>query len=441
MTSVKTEFFELVDRLSRTLPADEVLLCALSAERSDFVRFNQGLVRQAGSVVQRYLQLRLIRARRQAYASVALAGSADDVALCRDTLGRLRETLGQLPEDPWLLYAEAPQSTLAERRGTLLPADEVVRQVTASARGLDFVGFYAAGTIFRGFASSLGQRNWHEADTFNFDWSVHLQGDRAVKDGYAGFDWDARVFDSKLRDSAARLELMRRPPRTLDPGEYRAYIAPRAMEEITGLLQWSAFSARGRATRQTPLLRMTLGEKLSPKTTLTENIGAGIAPAFQEDGFVKPPVVKLIDEGALGDALTSPRSAREYGLEANGANARETAEALELAPGELEDADVLPALGTGLYIGNLWYLNFSDRPAGRMTGMTRFATFWVEGGRIEAPVTPMRFDDTLYRMLGSELIDFTRSRELLLSTSTYDERSTASAHLPGALLRTLRFTL
>ena len=63
---------------------------------------------------------------------------------------------------------------------------------------------------------------------------------------------------------------------------------------------------------------------------------------------------------------------------------------------------MLAALGTGLYIGNLWYLNYSDRPAGRMTGMTRFATFWVEGGRIVAPVTPLRFDDTLYRMLGRE---------------------------------------
>ncbi|MGZ5167459.1 MAG: metallopeptidase TldD-related protein, partial [Burkholderiales bacterium] len=103
--------------------------------------------------------------------------------------------------------------------------------------------------------------------------------------------------------------------------------------------------------------------------------------------------------------------------------------------------DVLATLDTGLYVGNLWYLNFSDRPAGRMTGMTRFATFWVENGRITAPVNPLRFDDTLYRMLGENLFDLTREREMLLSTSTYDERSTASSHLPGALLASLRFTL
>jgi predicted Zn-dependent protease len=73
--------------------------------------------------------------------------------------------------------------------------------------------------------------------------------------------------------------------------------------------------------------------------------------------------------------------------------------------------------------------------------MTRFATFWVEGGRIVAPVSPLRFDDSIFRMLGENLVDLTTERELLLDPSTYGERSTASARLPGALLRGLRFTL
>ena len=61
---------------------------------------------------------------------------------------------------------------------------------------------------------------------------------------------------------------------------------------------------------------------------------------------------------------------------------------------------MLDALGTGLYIGNLWYLNYSDHPNGRVTGMTRFSTLWVEGGRAVAPAEVMRFDDTLFHLLG-----------------------------------------
>jgi len=438
---LKTEFFDLAEQLRRELHTDEGLLCFFSGERSDFVRFNRALVRQAGSVEQRYVTLRLIHGRRQASATVSLAGGSDDLTACRRAMHSVRETLLQLPDDPWLLYSEVPHSTATERRGRLPPAEHVIGEVTAAAKGLDFVGFYAGGTVFRGFANSLGQHNWHEVDAYNFDWSLHLDGDKAVKNGYAGLDWDPAVFEMKVADSARELQRMQEPPRTLGPGEYRAYLAPAAVEEITGLLSYRAFSMRARATHQSALTRMDEGERLSPQITIVENTQGGFSPAFQEDGYVKPGAVVLIDRGAPAESLVSPRSAREYGVAPNGASAHETPESLELNGGDLPDEHVLSALDTGLYVGNLWYLNFSDKPAGRMTGMTRFATFWVERGRIVAPVNPLRFDDTVYRMFGRKLERLTRSRELLLSTSTYDERSTASARLPGALLESLRFTL
>jgi predicted Zn-dependent protease len=125
----------------------------------------------------------------------------------------------------------------------------------------------------------------------------------------------------------------------------------------------------------------------------------------------------------------------------NAANAAEAAESLDVAAGTLAEREVLAALDTGLYISNLWYLNFSDRPAGRITGMTRFATFWVERGKIVAPVTPMRFDESIYRLLGESLVDLTRERDFLPDPSTYGERQSASVRLPGALTAALRFTL
>jgi len=438
---MKSQFYELAARLERELAPTETLLCNLSAERSDFVRFNQARVRQAGSVEQRYLNLRLVRARRQASATITLAGDGDDAALARHTLGRLREALGELPEDPWLLFNETPQSSEVERRGALAPAPAVLEQAMSAAAGRDLVGFYAAGTIYRGFANSRGQRNWHEVDSFNFDWSLYRQGDQAVKTSYAGFDWEPRDFADKMAQAGEQLEKLALPRRTLEPGEYRAYLAPHALAEVAGLLCWGGFSARARQTKQSPLMRMEEGRVLAPEITLLENIAGGVAPAFQAEGFVKPPVVPLITAGKLADPLVSPRSAKEYGLATNAANGGEAPESLDLAAGGLAERDVLQALDTGLYISNLWYLNFSDRPAGRITGMTRFATFWVEGGRIAAPVTPMRFDESVYRLLGESLIDLTRERELLPDSSTYGERQTSSARLPGALVSALRFTL
>ena len=60
---------------------------------------------------------------------------------------------------------------------------------------------------------------------------------------------------------------------------------------------------------------------------------------------------------------------------------------------------LLEELGDGLYINNVWYLNFSDRPACRITGMTRFACFWVEGGEIAYPVNEITIAGNLRDML------------------------------------------
>ena len=434
---IQDQFFDLTERLGRDLGKDEILLCNLAAERSDFVRFNRGKVRQAGSVEQRAITLRLVRDGRQA----AMTLTTGEEEAYRAALRQLRDTLASLPEDPWLLINEEPSFTQSERRGRIAPAEAVVEQATRAARDRDLVGIYAGGTIYRGFANSLGQRNWHEVDSFNFDWSLYLQGDQAVKSAYAGFEWDEGVLERKVDSAASQLRFLEMERQTIEPGEYRAYLSPKALEELMGLLSWGGFSARARATKQSPLLRMDQGQKLSEKVSLVERTKEAVSAPFQGDGFVKPPAVTLIERGALADPLVSPRSAREYGLQNNAANGGEAPEALDVAAGALPERDALAALDSGLYISNLWYLNFSDRAAGRITGMTRFATFRVAGGRIAAPVSPMRFDDSIYRMLGESLLDLTAERELLLDASTYGERSTSSARLPGALLKGLRFTL
>jgi len=109
--------------------------------------------------------------------------------------------------------------------------------------------------------------------------------------------------------------------------------------------------------------------------------------------------------------------------------------------GSVAAADALAMLDTGLYIGNLWYLNFSDRTACRLTGMTRFASFWVEGGRIVAPVDVMRFDDSVFRLLGQELVGLTSERELLVNSDSYHQRNANSMRLPGAVVSEMAFTL
>ena len=211
------------------------------------------------------------------------------------------------------------------------------------------------------------------------------------------------------------------------------------------MMCWGGFSARALATKQSSLTKMEGSDsdaiRLDPRVTIAEATVDGIAPAFQGDGFVRPSRVPLIDAGRLTGSLVSPRTEREFGLKANGANGWESPESLAMAGGDLASKDALKALGTGLFVGNLHYLNYSDRPACRLTGMTRFATFWVEGGDIVAPIDVLRFDDTLFRMLGPNLEALTAETELLLASDTYGARQLSSMRVPGALLSEMAFTL
>lgn len=421
----------------------EDYLANFRAEESDFIRFNQSAVRQPGHVRELELALDLVDGRRHAEAMISLSGDlADDRGRIARTVGDLRDLIAASPEDPYLLVNEEPRSSARKIGGRLPEPGEILDAVTSAGRGRDLVGFVANGPVYSGFANGRGQVNWDEARSFNCDWSFYAGGDKAVKTGYAGFEWDEAEFARIAASAAGRLEALGRPPRTVPPGDYRAYLTPAALNEILGMLSWGGFGLAAHKTRSTIFLRMIEGgARLDERVTLTEATADGAAPAFQREGFLKPAAVTLIERGAYKDCLVSPRSAAEYGAPTNGASRGETPASLDMAAGELPEADVLNALGTGIYVANLWYLNFSDRSAGRLTGMTRFATFWVESGEIVAPLNVMRFDDSIYRMLGTNLEALTAERSLLLDPGTYDGRNLESVRLPGALLSALRFTL
>jgi predicted Zn-dependent protease len=440
---MKAYFLELADYVQSLAGAGEILSSVFAAEDSAFIRFNQSAVRQATAVRQSRWTLSLVLDGRRVDATTTLAGSpAADREQLKALLATLRGGIGEAPVDPYLLIPDSPNSTERVAAGHLPDAAQVIDAVRDAGRGLDLVGLYSGGPIYEGFANSLGQRNWQHVDNFNFEWCLYHDRDKAVKTSYSGARWEAPAFDARMAFAREQLALLARPARTLEPGHYRTYLAPAAVEEVLGMLSWGGFGLKSQRTKHSPLMRLADGAaRLDPRVTIAENNAEGLAAGFQRDGFVRPGRVDLIRQGQLAGALVSPRSAKEYGVATNGANAEEAPESLDLAGGELARADVLKALDRGIYVGNLWYLNFSDRSACRLTGMTRFASFWVEGGVIREPLNVMRFDDTAFRILGSELEDFTRERDLLLQGGTYGARNTASTRAPGALLRDFALTL
>jgi predicted Zn-dependent protease len=239
--------------------------------------------------------------------------------------------------------------------------------------------------------------------------------------------------------------LLRVASRRLDPGSYRAALSPAALIELLDTLAWGGFSLKARRTGVSSLMRLDRGEAaFAPDVHLDEAFAGGTAPAFSAEGYARPERVPLIDAGRIapgGGTLNSARSAAEYGVATNGAEVGESPQALRMGPGAIAEAELLRVLDRGLYVSNLWYLNYSDRQACRMTGMTRYACFWVERGQPVAPVQVMRFDDDVIRLLGSGLVGLTQRGVFTPRGDTYGGRALGSTTAPAAVVEGLRLTL
>lgn len=423
-------------------PGEDATL-SFSGERTDFARLNNGRVRQAGSVDQADVTVRLLQGRRHASRTLTLAG-AGDAARVAAAVADLRQLLPLVPEDPHLrVHTEPVQQTsvLGEAPDGAEAVTAVLDMAAAGGARPDLVGIWGSGRIGRGFASSWGQRSWFERGTWSLDFCLVHAGDKAVKRTVSGLAWAPERVGHALETARQELVALGRPVMTIDPGAYRAWLAPAAVDEVWSLLR-REFGERGRQTRTSPILPAVEGtQRFSPLVNAREAVGTGVAPPFSGDGWPRPDAIELVQKGEVVGSLVSSRSAQEYGVAGNGAGAWESVEALELDPGTLAEADVLPTLGTGLRISDLWYLNYSDRQKCRVTGMTRFATFWVEDGEIVAPLQVMRFDDSAIRLFGDGLVALGAEAELGMSTSTYFRRATGSTRVPGALVEGLKFTL
>ena len=109
--------------------------------------------------------------------------------------------------------------------------------------------------------------------------------------------------------------------------------------------------------------------------------------------------------------------------------------------GNLEEDNILKKIDKGLYLSNLHYLNWSDNLGGRITGMTRYACFWVENGEFVAPIENMRFDDSIYNFFGKQLDGIADTIDYIPDVGTYGGRQPGGIMAPSILIDGFNLTL
>jgi predicted Zn-dependent protease len=439
------EYFEnITEELFKNIKSNELLIINFDAEESKFVRLNKGKIRQAGSVKQISITLSLsTKDKRNLRSYVRLNGSFErDIATLIKTLNYLRRELPDLPKDPYMMFSTSVHSTEISSKKQSTSDEVILEHILNSATKLDLVGIFSSGSIYTGLANSLGQKNWHEDYSFSFDYSIYNKNNNAIKLNYSSKKWNKDDYDFILNKGIEKLAILSNPEKKITTGEYRVYLEPSALNEIIDMMAWGGFSYKSNKIGTSPLHLLNKKErKLNEHIYIDENIKDGLSANFNSDGFIKPEVISMIEKGEFRESLTSPRSSLEYSVVHNAASPSEYPSSIDMKAGSISDDKILETIDNGIYISNLWYLNFSDRNNGRMTGLTRFGCFLVENGKLTAPINTMRFDDSVYSILGDNLIGLTTSRELLIDSGTYEERSTSSARLPGAIVNNFKMTL
>ncbi|MGF1603799.1 MAG: TldD/PmbA family protein [Thermosynechococcaceae cyanobacterium] len=438
----ESTFNQLGDILLENLKGDEQLVIELGGEQSHFMRFNKAQVRQSGIVTDATVKIRLITPPRTAYASFPFTGDlAIDSAAGLGNLNYLREIIPQLPEDPYVIEPQNQGSSHEVYSGQLLPPEQTAAAILGRMGNVDFTGLYTSGPVVRANRNSAGQKHWFATETFVLDYSMITPTEKAVKSIYAGAQWQQEEYEEHIAQSKKQLTVMERPVKTVPPGKYRTYFAPEAVAELIAMLSWGGVSEASMRQGGSALAKLREGKTLSPMLSVRENFHLGTVPRFNDLGEVAPVEVPIITEGQLTNTLVSSRTAKEYEVSSNAADGLEGMRAAEMLPGQLASEDIVKQLDTGLYLSNLHYLNWSDRNGGRITGMTRFACFWVERGEIKQPIKDLRFDESLYSFWGENLEAITDFQELVPEVDTYEARSLGGAKAPGMLVQNFTFTL
>jgi len=440
---MEKSFNVLSEKLINSLEDDEHLKVSIEGERSQFIRFSQSKVRQAGLVDDASLIITLIKDERSCGGSFTLNGNAEsDEQSAINELNRLRKEVTTLPKDPFIVIPEEMGSSRENHKGTLLSESDAVSALNPIMVGVDLAGIWASGRIFMGHANSAGQKHWFSTETFSLDYSLITPSEKMVKATYAGNHWNQSEYEKYMTDSIAKLRMMEKQPREIRPGSYRAYIAPAGVADIIHMFSWGGVGEASIQQGNSSLSKMRQDQiSLSPCFTLTEDFSTGLVPRFNGNGELAPEKLDLILAGTLNNTLVSSRTAKEYGINSNFATDGESLRSPSLAPGDLNEDDVIKKLNTGIYLSNLHYLNWSDRMGGRITGMTRYACFWVENGEIVAPIENMRFDDSIYNFFGENLEAVTDKSQLIPTIQTYEGRELGGVSCPGILLKSFELTL
>jgi len=398
---------------------------AVSAGNEALTRFATSFIHQNVADDARNVHLRVALDGRVAEAT----GNQTDA----DALGRLvRSTLEAArlqPVDPgWPGLAPPASAPTAEHwddaTADAPPADRAARveAFVGAADGLETAGFCSTEGIAVAFANSAGQRLSGRSTTALLDGIARTGTSdgsaRAASARLADLDGaDAgREATKRARDGAAASDL--------EPGSYEVVLSPSCVVNVLAFLAIYGFN--GRAVEEGRSFAKVGDQQFDAAITLADDVTdpRAIGVPFDDEGTPKRRV-ELVNSGVTAGLVHDRRTAKALGHVSTG-NAVAGAGPFGALPANLlleagsTDPDGLIAnVERGLLVTDFWYTRVLDPRTIVVTGLTRNGVWLIENGKVERPVTNLRFTQSYLDALGPDGVRGIGSDATLIGGATF----------------------
>ena len=118
----KAHFEAASARVLGELRPGEQAAISYIAERTSYMRFNNGKIRQSGTVEQTEIAIKLWKGAKSYALQLGLSGEvAKDDERIAEAIGQARATMPLLPDDPYQAIPESSETSDARYDGKLIP--------------------------------------------------------------------------------------------------------------------------------------------------------------------------------------------------------------------------------------------------------------------------------------------------------------------------------
>ena len=285
-------------------------------------------------------------------------------------------------------------------------ARAVARVVARAAKNNQTAaGIFATGAVQSAVANTTGLFAVYPQTRAEFSITV-LEADssgwaKANAPDVAAIDPDA------LAERASRKAAASRAPREIPPGHYTVILEPAAVLDLVGSLFYD-FAGTAvldqRSCWNERLGKQVLGENITLWDDVCHPLQLG-AP-YDGEGLPRQKVL-LVERGVPRNLVYSRATAKKVGASPTGHALplpNEWGEApvnLVFEGGNTSVEEMVSSTDRGILVTRLWYIREVDPYEKILTGMTRDATFLVEGGRVVAGIRNFRFNQSILEMLSN----------------------------------------